>query len=52
MPIDFMRDLIIETTRLQEANPEKQVQHVFRDYPSSREPGFYHQKLEEKSEAS
>jgi hypothetical protein len=52
MPIDFMRDLIIETTRLQEANPEEQVQHVFRDYPNSREPGFYHQKLEEKLEAS
>jgi hypothetical protein len=52
MPTDFIRDLIMETTRLQEANPEKQVQHVFRDYPSSREPGFYHQKLEEKLEAS
>ena len=50
LPHDFLRDIIIETSRRQKAHPEKQIHRVFRDVLESRKKGFYHQKVEEKVE--
>lgn len=52
LPPEFTRDLIIETMRLQEAHPIKRIDQVFDDYPEGRKKGFYHQKVEQKLEAS
>jgi hypothetical protein len=51
LPADFLRDLIVENARCQQAHPEKQVKDVFSDHPVLREKEFYHQKVE-KSKAS
>jgi len=52
LPLDFLRDLIVENARCQEAHPEMQIKDVFNNYPEIRKKGFYHQKVEQKSESS
>jgi hypothetical protein len=51
LPHDFLRDLIVETARMQKAHPQKRVEEIFGDGKFSRPAGFYHQKVE-KSKAS
>jgi hypothetical protein len=52
MSHEFLGDVILETARLQGAHPHQRVDEVFRNRTLSRPKGFYHQKVEEKSQAS
>jgi len=48
LPLELLRDLITETSRLHKAHPHHRVHEVFRDLTISRPKGFYHQKVDQK----
>jgi hypothetical protein len=52
LPLDFMRDLLVENARCQVAHPEMKIEDVFKDRLALRSKGFYRQKVEQDPKAS
>jgi hypothetical protein len=52
LPVEFLRDLINETSRLHRGNPQQRIDEVFRDRTMSRRNGSYLLKVDQKSQGA